>query len=694
MPKRSRRPSDEQIELPTLDSEDESTAPDAESENEPAIETLAENTLPDLFTSKPIKATDKEQTLQNVARTLLAEYHFALEEMARDVRIQVEVAASDGRVRRSRRKADIVVYEEDKSHDPDNIIRICVIASKGTRGSDSKNGVQLLEDLMGAIEPCEFGLWTNGEDITYLQKDTRGVEPRYEELADFPGKGETLDDLGERRRLRVAAGPSLLQTFKRCHDYIYGNQGLKKDAAFWELLNLNFCKIYDERHPKSRRFWVGVKERNSPEGQHAIAQRIRELFEDVKKSDEYRDVFDPTTEIRLNDRVLAFLTSQLARYSMLQTTIDVKGAAYEEITSHTLKAQRGQFFTPRNIVRVMVEMLDPGENDRILDPACGSGGFLVFALDHVREKIISSLYPKLTSQHERIERKEFADVVERVRKWANSSVFGIDFDPDLKRAARMNMVMNNDGHGNIYSFNSLEFPNGSEEDVRKAQSKCEFGTMDFVFTNPPFGTKIPIDEPTILHQYELARRWHKNAYGDWITVGTQKQVPPEILFVEQCYNWLKPGSGKMAIVLPDGILGNPGLEYVRAWILKKMQVLASIDLPVEAFLPQVGVQASLLFLRRKSEEELAAENMGHKSEYSVFMAVAEKVGKDRRGNPVFVRDADGAELTFETLQEEFRSRNGRNEVRLIKVPEKRLDDDLPRIRESYLGFLSRPAELF
>ncbi len=649
-------------------------------------EILAENTIPDVFTNKPVKFTDKEQTLQQVAQVLQNEYNFSHEEMTRDYSVGIETSTSDGKPKKSKRKADIVVFDESAEQQDDNVIRVCIIAPKGTRGTDPKSGVQALEDVMGALKNCEFGLWTNSEEITYFQKDTSGVEPRYEEIADFPGKGESLEELGQRRVLRVAAGQSLLQTFRRCHDYIYGNQGLKKDAAFWEFLNLTFCKIYDERH-SPRRFWVGVKERNTSEGQHVIAERIRSLFNDVKRAEEYKGIFDSNSEIRLNDRVLAYIAAQLSRYSILQATIDVKGSAYEEITSHTLKQQRGQFFTPRNIVKFVVDMLNPKEGQRIIDPACGSGGFLVEALDHIREQVLDDAYPHAKSKYERIQLKERPEVVDRMRKWASSCVFGIDFDPDLKRAARMNMVMNNDGHGNIFSFNSLEFPQGNESDILEARQKARFETFDFVFTNPPFGTKIPIDDPGILEHFELARRWKKNERGEWLDSGRQAKVPPEILFIERCYHFLKPRTGKMGIVLPDSILGNPELEYVRAWILRKMELLASIDLPVEAFLPQVGVQASLLFLRRKSDEELAAEGMGRKTEYAVFMAVAEKVGRDRRGNTVYMRDADGAESFFDEPEEEIYIRNGKSQVRMVSRSRKKVDDDLARIHVAYRQYL-------
>jgi type I restriction enzyme M protein len=158
------------------------------------------------------------------------------------------------------------------------------------------------------------------------------------------------------------------------------------------------------------------------------------------------------------------------------------------------------------------------------------------------------------------------------------------------------------------------------------------------------------------------------------------------LFIEACYKFLKPG-GKVAIVLPDGILGNPNTLPVREWILDKFKILASVDLAVEAFLPQVGVQASLLFLQRKTELERQLVQ-DSSEDYEVFMAIAEKLGKDRRGNPIYMRDDDGAEIIFDTeTNYVVRKREGSLEVKTRKEKLKHLDDDLPLISKEYSQFL-------
>ena len=655
---------------------------------------LGENEMVCSLTNRVVKATDKEMTLQSMIAMMTEEYGFAPEDMERDYRVKYDEAESG---KTKTQKVDLAIFNAGHAHDADELIRFIIVAKDAkVKPNDKKNGVEATTENILCTTDCEFACWTNGEDLQYVHafEDAFG-QVTCEAISDFPAEGQTLEDLeaqGERAIPRKPANESLVKTFKRCHDYIYGNEGMKK-TAFWELLNLIFCKLYDEKRRFSdaregisyrRRFWVGVKEQNTPEGQHEVAERIKGIFEDLKDSNIFKDVFDGNEQIMLSDRGLAFVASELAKYSFLDATVDVKGTAYETIVSNTLKQEAGQFFTPRNIIKCMVEMLDPDQNCRVLDPACGSGGFLVMVLDHVRHKIAKNFYPELDDIH--LEAKlNSAEVDDAVREYAEKMIFGFDFDPDLKKAARMNMVMAGDGHSNIYNINSLDYPYGSKPDVphiaeavnesikHSADRDFHFGTsennaqgkFDMVFTNPPFGTKVEVDQ-------EIAARYELNSKA------------PEVLFIEACYNFLKPG-GKMAIVLPDGILGNPNTESVRLWILQHFKLLASVDLPVETFLPQVGVQASLLFLQKKTDAEMLVPI--EDEDYDVFMAIVEQVGKDRRGVPVYEKDDDGAEILFEHYKKWLTyADNGREIVRQRRERIKHLADDLPKVAKSYKEF--------
>lgn len=653
-----------------------------------------------VLTGEKKKANAKEQMLQSVILQMNEEYGFEMSDMKRDCAFSYQ----DDEDKKRRVTVDLAIFRVGAAKEPENLERICIVCDSKVKAGDIKKGVEGALNHALRASSCDFGLWTNGDELHFSQRieDAVGNE-RIVDIADFPGIDESIDDMermGDRAQPRKPANDSLIRTFKRCHDYIYGNEGRKKDA-FWELLNLIFCKIYDEKRrylcaerneTYHRQFWVGVKERNTPKGQAAVAKRIKGIFRQLKTDDIFKEVFAGNEEISLSDYGVAYVASEIAKYSFLDATVDVKGTAYETIVSNTLKQEAGQFFTPRNVIKCMVEILNPTVNSRVLDPACGSGGFIVMVLDHVRRQITKAMYPELEGAL--LEAKANTDAVnDKVREYAENMIFGFDFDPDLKKAAKMNMVMAGDGHSNIYNINSLEYPNGTLPDIPKVSvsvaksvekkgdmADCDsaysidnaMGKFDCIFTNPPFGSKVEV-ATTIAEKYEL-----------------KAFTAPEVLFIEQCYNFLKPG-GKMGIVLPDGILGNPKAESVRKWILEHFKLLASIDLPVETFLPQVGVQASLLFLQKKTAIERFIDPKNET--YDVFMAIAERVGKDRRGNQIFERDDEGAELIFND-QKEWVVFNKRGELISKKRTErvKHIDDDLPKISKKYKEFIKSQKE--
>lgn len=648
-----------------------------------------------VLTGDKKKANAKEQMLQSVILQMNEEYGFEMSDMKRDYAFSYQ----DDEDKKRRVTVDLAIFRAGAAKEPENLERVCIVCDPKVKASDIKKGVESSLNHALRASSCDFGLWTNGDELHFSQRieDAVGNE-RIVDIADFPGIDESIDDMermGDRAQPRKPANDSLIRTFKRCHDYIYGNEGRKKDA-FWELLNLIFCKIYDEKRrylcaerneTYHRQFWVGVKEQNTPEGQAKVANRIKGIFEQLKTDELFKEVFVGNEQISLSNRGVAYVAGEIAKYSFVDATVDVKGTAYETIVSNTLKQSAGQFFTPRNIIKCMVEIMNPTVNSRVLDPACGSGGFLVVVLDYVRHQIAREIYPdKNDAMIEVLCNSELVN--NKVRDYAENMLFGFDFDPDLKKAAKMNMVMAGDGHSNIFNVNSLEYPLGSLPDVQngrvnKAISKSieyrkdsdfdpsyakdnALGKFDMIFTNPPFGSKVQV-AAGITDTYEL------RAY-----------TAPEVLFIEQCYKFLKPG-GKVAIVLPDGILGNPSYENLRAWILERFKLVASIDLPDTAFQPQVNVQASLLFLQKKTElEKLVNRDL---EDYKVFMAIAESVGKNRRGEPIYERDDEGAELLFNDTKE-WAVYNKNNELvtRRRIERQKHTDDDLPKIVSAFLEY--------
>jgi len=622
--------------------------------------------------------TPEEYVRQEILKSLVREYDYPKSDVAVEFTL---------RLGSRKPRADIVIFEEDEGHEQSNAYIIVECKEKKVKATDKKEGVGQLQSYMAACPNAIYGMWTNGlERFCYRKLESRG-KIRFEEIPDLPSFGQTEED-AERpqfEQLKPASSDALLFAFRRCHNYIAGNQGLQKPQAFWELLKLIFAKIHDERESSEVQFYAAANERNSLNGQLKVKRRIEELFNAVKA--DYPAIFQTNDVVALNPTVLSYIVSQLQMYSLLESDVDVKGHAYEEIVGSNLRGDRGEFFTPRNICEMAVNMLDPREGQTILDPACGTGGFLISAMNHVIEKIRASEREKWKGDLARAEAK----IPARIAKFAGNSIIGLDFNPELVKATKMNMVMNNDGAGGLFQANSLASPATWEEKLRKRNL---IGNVDLIFTNPPFGSKIPIDEPSILEQYDLGHSWTYSASQDkWVKGSSvQKSQPPEILFIERCVKFLKPGIGRVAMVLPDGILGSPGLGYVRDWILRHTRILASIDLHADTFQPNVSVQTSVLILQKKTAEEIAIETAADAmNDYPVFMALASHVGHDKRGNKTYVRDKRGNEIVQETEETIREYESGKPVYKKQKTFQKVVDDNTIQIAQAFRKWLSEQS---
>jgi type I restriction enzyme M protein len=636
--------------------------------------------IADFVTGKLCLDNEFEQIRQNFERTLIEEYGYERSDLAVDVRVKTQ----DGS-RAATKKISLVVYKTGiDTRTADDIYIVIQIVKPNSQPTDSTGGTDDLERLLIACPKAEFGCWTNGVENLYFQKKKQKFDTDILPVNDFPGKGQDASAIftTDRSRLRAATGNNLLYAFKRCHDFIHANQGGSKEQIFWEFLKILFAKIEDEQHEGRPRFAIrNADERNIPTGQKEVKDRIDVLFREVKERKEYRGLFEEVAEgIRFQPNLVAYIVAQLEKYDFLHSSVDVKGVAYETIVGPTLEGTRGEFFTVRNVVKMTIKMLDPRPGDRVLDVACGTGGFIVVAFNYIAEKI------------RRAERKHWGNPnkptpVEERRLYdkvheAGKSIFGIDFNANLAKTAQMNMVMNNDGRGGIHSVNSLWKPaHWANKDARR---DIELGSMDMVMTNPPFGTKIKVEGQDVLEQYDLAHVWRKQG-EKWVMESTLRAaMPPEILFIERCVQFLKPGTGRMGIVLPDGILGNPDGEYIRYWITANCQILASVDLPVETFLPRTGTQTSVLFLRRKSEQEKLAQSLsGEAEDYPIFMTIAKTVGKDRRGNIIYRRDKEGREVVDRNLYPRFRDSTVLDFHPTVEPSGRIVDDDLATIAQLY-----------
>jgi type I restriction enzyme M protein len=670
------------------------------------VTSLEEGMLLDYITGKPVKDTPKEQVRQRIARALFHEYGISVDDMVPDFKMRV-----DGRLK----KVDIAIFNPGMGKTVENLRRVVICEKEpkvGAKGAykmrdpdQAKNDVEPLFAVMGEAKDCRYGLWTNGLEFFFFEKQITRFDLKFPPRGDWPMGDDSVGSrtVASNAHLRRADREMLLTAFRRCHNYIHGNEGMPKDTAFWQFLYLIFAKMHDERRGPEEppRFWAGMFEREvngqrqlideqfDPDGQKAIRARIEQLFSEART--DYRGtIFDGNERISLSDRALAFMVAELAKYDFGRTGLDVKGAAYQELVGANLRGDRGQYFTPRGAIDLMVSILNPAEDERFLDPACGTGGFLVSTLNHLSRRFHQEAHIAAGDEST----ADFLSLRDRLAKYTRSNLFGADFDQFLVRAAQMNVVMASNAEARLYNMNSLEYPAGHLSGVTEAHGKAALGTMDMVMTNPPFGSDIPITDSNILRKFELAHVWERTVDGGFRNTGRlQGSVPPEVLFIERCYQWLRPG-GRMGIVLPDGILGNHGDEYIRWWLLRHCWVLASVDMPVELFIVEanVNILTSLLFLKKKTEQEMQAEDLGATNEYPVFMAVAEKVGFDRRGNTQYKRSPDGEDLLVEVEHKERVRVGDRSVIRVLKRKEKTVDNDLPDIAKAYAAFRAEHSE--
>ena len=644
--------------------------------NSPVFRTIPEGKIADFITGQFRPDTPEEYVRQNIEKRLVNELKYPKD------RIGVEVTLQVG----SRKpRADVVIYTKDLPQTQENIQIIVECKKENVSSNDKKDGIEQLKSYMTVCPNCEWGLWTNKKERKVLRKIFNQQTQQYEFIAfnDIPDVTGNTDDIDrpKRNKLARADGDNLFLAFRRCHESIHLYDGFNKENAFFEFLKIIFCKIRDERNiPKPLEFYVSSTEKGNLDGQNACKGRINNIFAGVKR--QFSQIFEANEEIKLSPRSLVEIVSELQGYSFLATDVDLKGRAYEEIVGSNLKGDRGQFFTPRNVMRMAVKMINPKLDEKILDPACGTGGFLVTAMNMVIEQLKQDWAKDLGKDEHQWGDDEKKALQQRISEAAASSFFGFDIAPELVKATKMNMVMNNDGSGNILRNDSLLPPHLWESDFKENLAKVlgisasqfkshqDIGLFDVIITNPPFGSKITIQQEYMLNQYEIGHSWEnpkKKGGTEWLKKAATSAAPPEQLFVERCLQLLKP-AGRMAIVLPDNILGAPGLGYIRQWLLKEAKIIASVDLDSDTFQPHTGVQTSILILQKKTEAEKKADLEGKMQPYNIFMAVIDKVGHDKRGVNTYVRDENGDEILQE-VEESSTDISGEKTKRFDKIPD-------------------------
>ena len=410
------------------------------------------------------------------------------------------------------------------------------------------------------------------------------------------------------RDLTAVSREELRAAIRKCHQTLWEGGKRSPIAAFGEFCKLVFIKHRDEKDLDRQDGEHYNFQRRDGETVAELASRINRLYEDEKRKEP--DVF--TESINIDAPIVGQCVEHLEGLSLDRTELDTKGVAFEEFMGGFFKGDFGQYFTPRELIAFAVQMLEPSRNDLVLDPACGSGGFLLHALDYVRREA-DQRQPLGSAEH-----------FQYWHNFAQNKLVGIEINDELARVAKMNMIVHDDGHTNIVGHDALDFMHNLAGKHPGLASE----SFDLVLTNPPFGSTIRRVEKGdgYLEQFDLRRYVGKNYPSD----RTPASIKTEILFLERVHSFLKPGSGRAAIVLPDGILTNSSLQGVRDWLLDHFQLLAVVSLPQFAFSHyDAGVKASIVFLRRLAESESVPDDK------AIFMALTDNIGYDATGRKTF-----------------------------------------------------------
>lgn len=514
--------------------------------------------------------------------------------------------------------ADIVVYSNTNKISPHIIIE----CKKPKR----LDGLDQLHSYMNATG-VYFGSWVNG----VTRSDQLRTNPNlFEGIKRLPALHETVDDVKSPiTKSQLIPLHDLKDEIQYLENAVLANSGV---SSFDELFKLIFAKLYDEADKGDLDTLDFRTTTASPTEQYS---RINKLFKQA--CSEWPDIFPENENIELSPQALVSVASELQDKRFFEADLDVIDAAFEYLINPEQKGDKGQYFTPRPVVKMCVRMLNPSSNEKILDPACGPAGFLIHALHYVVENELSSKY---TSN---LEKKKF--------DYAGAKLLGTDFDSRLVRVARAMMLIAGDGRTNIYRVSALDSREWKDRADGLASAIKE-GDFHIVMTNPPFAGSIKT--PEVLGEYDLAYR------GDPSHHKRSNQMTRDVLFIEKCIRFLRPG-GRMAIVLPQGNLNNVSTEYLRTWLRDKARILAVIGLSDNTFKKFTNTKTSVLLLQKwHSLSDRTAD-------YNIFMAVNRRPVKDSSGRYLYRLRPDGS---FEVDSE----------------GNKIIDHDLDEISDSFIAF--------
>ncbi|QKJ63350.1 N-6 DNA methylase [Flavobacterium sp. M31R6] len=512
------------------------------------------------------------------------------------------------------READMIVYADDECNKPHILV-------------ECKKQEVSEQEFQQAIEQAYSYAYALPNDVKYVwvtselkneyfevdkKKNSRVTQPDIpqfgvKKLANYKYVYEPesiKNETGKQKffDLNTISEEDLTRRFRQAHDALWAGGQLNPSEAFDELDKLIFCKIWDERKDRKpgqpydfQIITIDKEEIEDPAKRRykendELTERVRKLYEEGRKKDPevFRD------NIRLSPDKIRTVVGYLQEINLGETDLDSKGRAFETFMDSFFRGNFGQYFTPRQIVKFTTDVLPITNESLVLDTSCGSGGFLLYALNKVRKQA-NELYPN--------HKKDIKQNQKHYKFWhdfAEKNLYGIEINEQISRAAKMNMIIHDDGHTNVITADGLL----NEQEIQKiTQNKgFKYNHFDFIITNPPFGSSVKKTEKSYLVHYDFGKK-----DSDWLDVKSKNTITPrenqstEVLFLEQCHNFLREG-GYLAVVIPDGILTNSSLQYVRDGLEDKFRIVAVVSMPQTAFTATgAGVKSSVLFVKKQSK---------------------------------------------------------------------------------------------
>lgn len=547
------------------------------------------------------RTPEEEEATQPFSRQLVEDYGYPKSHIITRPQYRVKARPSD---KSPTYPVDIAVFSAPNK-DRDSLLMI--VECKRSDVEPEEGADRQIFNYMN-MSSATLGVWTNGRVREFWYKHVTPSGTDFIRLQSLPRFGESVTEIGKYRRKNLTVPRNLKTIFGAIRNYLAGNAtGTTRDELLaTQLIHIVFCKIYDERFTAPDdllefRYSMG----ESPE---AVSTRIKAIFSKVKAK--YSDVFEDRDEISLDDESLAHVVGELQQYSLTEAHRDAVGQAFEVFIGDTLKGGQGQFFTPRNVIRLMIALVDPEPDQLVIDPACGAAGFLVESLKSKWEKIDRQAAQFGWSATSASEERQSVAI---------KTIFGIEKDSFLAKVGKAYMAVIGDGKGGIFCDDSLELPERWKSQTRQHVSLAKF---DVVLANPPFGKDIRVVGRQKLAQYELG---HKYVTRQGVKTRSDEVLAdqnPQILFIERCLQLLTDG-GVLGIILPETYFHAPSVDHVRGF-LAKHNIKALIDLPHNTFRPFNNAKCIAIILQKNTPQQS-----------EIVMVAAEEMGHDHQGKDIF-----------------------------------------------------------